>query len=85
MRILCYLDCQVIPDHSNSLLYADDLQMSIPGETFILYNQQTKGNKRELIQFGVPIFERIKEGTADQSQQSMKKPPIQMHQLLSFP
>ncbi|KAL7112820.1 hypothetical protein ACP275_04G025000 [Erythranthe tilingii] len=33
----------------------------LSGETFILYNQQTKGNKRELIQLGVPIFGQIKD------------------------
>lgn len=31
------------------------------GDTFILFNQQMKGNKREMIQLGVPIFGRIKE------------------------
>ncbi|XP_047308210.1 RNA demethylase ALKBH10B-like [Impatiens glandulifera] len=29
----------------------------LSGETFILYNQHIKGEKRELIQLGVPIFE----------------------------
>ncbi|KAA8543198.1 hypothetical protein F0562_021307 [Nyssa sinensis] len=33
----------------------------LSGETFILYNRQTKGNKRELIQLGAPIFGQIKE------------------------
>ncbi|KAL1542695.1 RNA demethylase ALKBH10B-like [Salvia divinorum] len=33
----------------------------LSGETFILYNQQTKGNKRQLIQLGVPIFGHVKE------------------------
>ncbi|KAL5561626.1 hypothetical protein UlMin_031373 [Ulmus minor] len=33
----------------------------LSGETFILFNQQVKGNRRELIQFGVPIFGQIKE------------------------
>ncbi|KAL5701617.1 hypothetical protein ACHQM5_026935 [Ranunculus cassubicifolius] len=33
----------------------------LSGETFILFNQQLKGNKRELIQLGVPIFGQIKE------------------------
>ncbi|KAK6788426.1 hypothetical protein RDI58_016951 [Solanum bulbocastanum] len=31
------------------------------GETFILFNQQVKGNKREMIQLGTPIFGHIKE------------------------
>lgn len=33
----------------------------LSGETFILFNQQMKGNKREQIQFGIPIFGPIKE------------------------
>lgn len=35
----------------------------LSGETFILFNKQMKGNKRELIQLGVPIFGQIKEDT----------------------
>ena len=31
------------------------------GDTFILFNQQMKGNKRELIQLGVPLFGPVKE------------------------
>lgn len=34
---------------------------ALSGETFILFNQQLKGNKRELIQLGVPIFGQITE------------------------
>ncbi|XP_060178269.1 RNA demethylase ALKBH10B-like [Lycium barbarum] len=33
----------------------------LKGETFILFNQQVKGNKREMIQLGTPIFGQIKE------------------------
>ncbi|XP_039035773.1 RNA demethylase ALKBH10B-like [Hibiscus syriacus] len=33
----------------------------LSGETFILFNKQIKGNKRELIQFGVPIFGHVKD------------------------
>ncbi|KAL4362264.1 hypothetical protein GQ457_04G028420 [Hibiscus cannabinus] len=33
----------------------------LSGETFILFNKQIKGNKRELIQLGVPIFGHIGE------------------------
>ncbi|KAK8947010.1 hypothetical protein KSP39_PZI007329 [Platanthera zijinensis] len=29
----------------------------LPGETFILFNKQMKGNKREIIQLGVPLFQ----------------------------
>lgn len=40
------------------------------GETFILFNKQMKGNKRELIQFGVPIFGHIKEEATSNNQTS---------------
>ncbi|KAJ9543102.1 hypothetical protein OSB04_022809 [Centaurea solstitialis] len=33
----------------------------LSGETFIMYNQQSKAIKRELIQFGAPIFGQIKD------------------------
>ncbi|XP_027097315.1 RNA demethylase ALKBH10B [Coffea arabica] len=36
----------------------------LSGETFILYNQQMKGNKREMIQLGVPVFGQINEATS---------------------
>lgn len=42
----------------------------VSGDTYILYNQQVKGNKRELIQFGVPIFGQIKEDAADKFHKS---------------
>ncbi|KAK4408037.1 RNA demethylase ALKB [Sesamum angolense] len=44
------------------------------GETFILYNQQMKGNKRELIQLGVPIFGQIKEDATSKFQKSHIEP-----------
>ncbi|KAI4304510.1 hypothetical protein MLD38_040006 [Melastoma candidum] len=37
----------------------------LSGDTFILFNKQMKGNKRELIQFGVPIFGRAQEESPD--------------------
>lgn len=30
--------------------------LHVTGDTYILFNKQSKGNKRELLQFGVPIF-----------------------------
>ncbi|XP_042518670.1 RNA demethylase ALKBH10B-like [Macadamia integrifolia] len=42
----------------------------LSGETFILFNKQLKGNKRELIQLGVPIFGQIKDETYSKSQRS---------------
>uniref|UniRef100_A0A2P2LMS7 Uncharacterized protein MANES_05G072300 n=1 Tax=Rhizophora mucronata TaxID=61149 RepID=A0A2P2LMS7_RHIMU len=44
------------------------------GNTFILFNKQMKGNKREMIQFGVPIFERIKEEATSNKQTSNIEP-----------
>ena len=40
------------------------------GETFILFNKQIKGNKRELIQLGVPIFGHIREEPTSNNQTS---------------
>ncbi|EPS57869.1 hypothetical protein M569_16948, partial [Genlisea aurea] len=44
--------------------FVNELQVAgrngeLSGDTFILYNQQMKGNKRELIQLGVPIFRKV--------------------------
>ncbi|XP_019164488.1 PREDICTED: uncharacterized protein LOC109160655 isoform X2 [Ipomoea nil] len=33
----------------------------LSGETFVLYNQQLKGNKREMIQLGAPIFGHVED------------------------
>ncbi|BAT85401.1 hypothetical protein VIGAN_04294200 [Vigna angularis var. angularis] len=41
----------------------------LSGETFILFNKQMKGNKRELIQLGVPIFGQIKDDTKSNIEQ----------------
>ncbi|RZC93887.1 hypothetical protein C5167_016582 [Papaver somniferum] len=46
--------------------YINDLRHAghsgeLSGDTFILFNQQLKGNKRELIQLGVPIFGEIRD------------------------
>lgn len=40
------------------------------GETFILFNKQMKGNKRELVQFGIPIFGQIKEEATSNTETS---------------
>ncbi|XWS46773.1 hypothetical protein CRYUN_Cryun14cG0096900 [Craigia yunnanensis] len=40
----------------------------LSGETFILFNKQIKGNKRELIQLGVPIFGHIREEPTNNNQ-----------------
>ncbi|KAM3687506.1 hypothetical protein ACB098_10G083900 [Castanea mollissima] len=59
--------------------FVNDLRASgqngeLPGETFILFNKQVKGNRRELIQFGVPIFGQIKEEAASNNQTSHIEP-----------
>ncbi|XP_042475202.1 RNA demethylase ALKBH10B isoform X2 [Macadamia integrifolia] len=46
----------------------------LSGETFILFNKQLKGNERELIQLGVPIFGQIKDETNSKSQRSNIEP-----------
>ncbi|KAI3829663.1 hypothetical protein L1987_03790 [Smallanthus sonchifolius] len=47
----------------------------LSGDTFIKYNQQSKAIKRELIQFGAPIFGQIKdEATNNKSQDSNIEP-----------
>ncbi|KAG8653841.1 hypothetical protein MANES_05G072300v8 [Manihot esculenta] len=46
----------------------------LAGETFILFNKQMKGNKRELIQLGVPIFGHIKEEASSNNQTSNIEP-----------
>ncbi|KAI3783115.1 hypothetical protein L2E82_13177 [Cichorium intybus] len=43
-------------------------------ETFIKYNQQSKAIKRELIQFGAPIFGQIKDDTTNKPQNSHMEP-----------
>ncbi|KAG6700255.1 RNA demethylase ALKBH10B [Carya illinoinensis] len=46
----------------------------LSGETFILFNKQMKGNKRELIQFGIPIFGQIKEEAGSNNQTGTIEP-----------
>ncbi|OWM87169.1 hypothetical protein CDL15_Pgr010201 [Punica granatum] len=46
--------------------FVDELRLAghkgeLSRESFILFNKQIKGSKRELIQFGLPIFEQIQE------------------------
>ncbi|KAK6120119.1 hypothetical protein DH2020_046155 [Rehmannia glutinosa] len=65
--------------------FVNELRMAgrngeLSGETFILYNQQTKGNKRELIQLGVPIFGQIKEDATNKFQKGNIEPiPSLLH------
>ncbi|OIT37753.1 PREDICTED: uncharacterized protein LOC109240329 [Nicotiana attenuata] len=48
----------------------------LSGETFILYNQQVKGSKRELIQLGAPIFGHVKEDTTYQKNNNEPIPAL---------
>lgn len=49
----------------------NESSLTCAGETFVLFNQQVKGNRREMIQLGVPIFGQIREESANNSQTSM--------------
>ncbi|XP_028762244.1 RNA demethylase ALKBH10B [Neltuma alba] len=57
-----FTDCELnkLTDFVNEL-HAAGQNGELSGETFILFNKQMKGNKREMIQLGVPIFGHIKE------------------------
>ncbi|XP_071717784.1 RNA demethylase ALKBH10B-like [Rutidosis leptorrhynchoides] len=46
----------------------------LSGETFIMYNQQSKAIKRELIQFGAPIFGHVKDEASNKSQDANIEP-----------
>ncbi|MCE3216723.1 hypothetical protein HAX54_007722 [Datura stramonium] len=48
----------------------------LSGETFILYNQQVKGSKRELIQLGAPIFGHVKEDATCQKSHNEPIPAL---------
>ncbi|MED6130479.1 RNA demethylase alkbh10b [Stylosanthes scabra] len=46
-------------------IHAAGQKGELSGETFILFNKQMKGNKRELIQLGVPIFGQINDAKSN--------------------
>ncbi|VVB07065.1 unnamed protein product [Arabis nemorensis] len=46
------------------------------GESYIMFNKQIKGNKRELIQLGVPIFGHVKDENSNDSNNSVNIEPI---------
>ncbi|CAG7859744.1 unnamed protein product [Brassica rapa] len=48
----------------------------LSGETFILFNKQIKGNKRELVQLGVPIFGHARDENTNDSNNSVNIEPI---------
>lgn len=49
-------------------VWSDSIYLQIAGETYILFNKQIKGNKRELLQFGVPIFGHRQEDASGNSE-----------------
>ncbi|CAK7348194.1 unnamed protein product [Dovyalis caffra] len=64
-----YEDVFTDPELSKLTDFVNELRVAgqngeLSGETFILFNKQVKGNKRELIQLGVPIFGHIREEAA---------------------
>lgn len=59
--------------------YVNELRVAgqngeLSGESFIMYNQQSKGIKRELIQLGAPIFGQIKDEATTKCQKSHIEP-----------
>ncbi|KAL7587154.1 RNA demethylase ALKBH10B [Lactuca sativa] len=60
-------------DYVNQLRVAGQ-NGQLSGQTFIKYNQQSKAIKRELIQFGAPIFGQIKDDATTKSQNSHMEP-----------
>nr|XP_043637264.1 RNA demethylase ALKBH10B-like [Erigeron canadensis] len=71
--ILTNTELTRLNDYVNKLRVAG-MNGELSGETFIMYNQQSKAIKRELIQFGAPIFGQIKDGATTKSQDSQIEP-----------
>ncbi|KAF8387982.1 hypothetical protein HHK36_026648 [Tetracentron sinense] len=74
-----YEDIFIDSELSKLTNFVNDLRLAgrngdLSGETFILFNQQLKGNKRELIQLGVPIFGQINEEGTNKPQNSNIEP-----------
>lgn len=65
------IDLNYLIVYNVSKLLTESSWMNV-GETFILFNQQMKGNKREMIQLGVPIFGKIKEEAKSKDKISIK-------------
>lgn len=57
------LELLKLTDYINELHLAGR-RGELSGETFILFNEQMKGNKREIIQLGVPLFQPTNEEAA---------------------
>ncbi|CAH1423961.1 unnamed protein product [Lactuca virosa] len=72
-NILTHTELTRLNDYVNKLRVAGK-NGQLSGETFIIYNQQSKAIKRELIQFGAPIFGQIKAEATSKSQDSHIEP-----------
>ncbi|KAK2649191.1 hypothetical protein Ddye_016680 [Dipteronia dyeriana] len=71
--VFTYLEFSKLTDFVNELRLAGQ-NGELSGETFILFNKQVKGNRRELIQLGVPIFRHIKEEATSNNQMGNLEP-----------
>nr|GEX36548.1 putative oxidoreductase, 2OG-Fe(II) oxygenase family protein [Tanacetum cinerariifolium] len=71
--ILNTTELSKLSDYVNELRVAGQ-NGELSGQTFIMYNQQSKAIKRELIQFGAPIFGQVKDESATKSQDSNIEP-----------
>ncbi|XP_030451814.1 RNA demethylase ALKBH10B [Syzygium oleosum] len=54
----------------------------LPGETFILFNEQMKGNRTELIQLGLPTFKHIEEDTTDSARSKIMPIPALLQDVI---
>lgn len=72
-NILTHTELSRLNEYVNKLRVAGK-NGQLSGETFISYNQQSKAIKRELIQFGVPIFGQIQDKATSKSQDSHIEP-----------
>ncbi|XP_038896503.1 RNA demethylase ALKBH10B [Benincasa hispida] len=77
----CYEDVFTQSELARLNDFVDDLRSAgnngeLSGETFVLFNTQVKGSRREIIQFGVPIFRQIRNDSANNSQTSKNIEPI---------
>lgn len=69
----CYEDIFTQSELARLNDFVDDLRSAanngeLSGDTFVLFNKQVKGNRREMIQLGVPIFGQIRDESANNNQ-----------------
>ncbi|WCJ21482.1 oxidoreductase 2OG-Fe(II) oxygenase family protein [Euphorbia peplus] len=54
----------------------------LEGDTYILFNKQVKGNKRELIQLGVPIFGHVEDSSSNDETSHIKPIPVLLESVI---